>query len=152
MHALKPYPSQRACRTNILRSRTPRYTYCMNALAATLLRNKHRHMIAQPLQHGPLPCFATEYAMLRCNCNDSVEQVGTRRSVLQRSHEARDGWPIRGSCDALADRRHRSSGSRAHHVAKEPPRSCPTCHRYPMLGGIRFLYGLHSDAYSNKVL
>ncbi len=107
-----------------------RYAYYRNPLAATSLRNKHRQIIARA-QHL-LPRFATEYAMLQCNFNGYVEQVGTRRNVLQRSHEVRDGRPIRGNCDAFADRRRRSGGSRAHRAAKEPPRSRPTCHRHPI--------------------
>jgi hypothetical protein len=63
-------------------------------------------------------------------CNDYVEQLETQQHVLQRSHEVEADRPTRGNCDAFADDRHGSGDSLAHLVAKEPPRSRPTCHRY----------------------
>jgi hypothetical protein len=61
-----------------------------------------------------------------------VEQLETQQHVLQRSHEVRADRPTRANCDAFADDRHGSGDSLAHphRVAKEPPRSRPTCHRY----------------------
>ena len=67
--------------------------------------------------------------MLQCNCNDHVEQLETQRNMLQRSHEVRADRPTSADCDPLADDRHGSRDSLAHRIAKEPPRSRPTCHR-----------------------
>ena len=105
-----------------------RYAYYGNPLAATSLRNNQRQIIERPDRHSLLPSFATEYAMLQCN--DYVEQLETQQHVLQRSHEVEADRPTRGNCDAFADDRHDSGDSLAHPVAKEPPRSRPTCHRY----------------------
>ena len=59
--------------------------------------------------------------------------VVTRNSLLHHLHRGGDDWLVSGHGDAFADRRHRSGGSRAHRIDKEPPISRPTCRRRLML-------------------
>ena len=141
IYATRLWPKRRAtqvtCRTNNFRpgnTKTPlRYAFEEPAFCNIVAKqapnmSHHQCNTCVSVQHCVLHCLATEYAMLQYEFNDSVEQIANRRNLLQRLHRVRDYRPIR---------HHRSTGSLAHRVAREPPRACPTCHRYPILRGSR---------------
>jgi hypothetical protein len=111
-----------------IRIRRTRFLQCNIVAKQAPNMSHHQCNTCVSVQHCVLHCLATEYAMLQYEFNDSVEQIANRRNLLQRLHRVRDYRPIR---------HHRSSGSLAHRVAREPPRACPTCHRYPILRGSR---------------
>ena len=92
-----------------------------------LPRVLHRHT-AQPLQNL---CSTPGCSV---NFNDSgTTCCSAENNLLQRLHRGGDDWLVSGHGDAFADRRHRSGGSRAHRIDKEPPISSPTCRRRLML-------------------
>ena len=93
---------------------------------------QHTNIVVQ----SPLGCIV--------NFNDSVEQVATRNTSLQRSHRGSDGRLVSGHGHAFADRRPHSGGSRAHRVDEEPATSRPACHRHRMLCRTRFHLSLHN--------
>jgi hypothetical protein len=129
---LQPSSSQRVCRTKIIiscNSENPAAMYVYRTpRAATSLHNHCNVFCCLALQRST-PCCDVTVTITWSH----LELGATCCNVLHRSHEVRDGQPICGSCDALADRHCCSGGSRAHRVAKEPKRSCPTCHRNLML-------------------